>query len=412
MKIRYIDNDPKKGILYDWKFLKREYKKLGVPKEYYFPLRVPWENAGYCQALSDRARGKTTEVLLLGMLMNKHYNTIVHYIRQDEKTIAPYSMRDLFSTIVDCRYIEKITDGLYNSAYYYGHKWYYCTIDENGKRVETAPEHFMICMCLQESNKRKSSYTCPRGDLIVFDEFIQIGGYGYSDFVRFADLVSTIFRKRLCGCVYMLSNTIDLNSPWFDEFAIRDDINTMQQGESRLIESPLGTKIFVEILKADNSEQSQQVNKRYFGFINPKLSAITGKGTWATETYPHIPPAVELDPITGERTDTEREIKIVYNKLFLRQSGKLLKLQLVMDERGLCVYCMPATRTYDDSYILTHGDITSPQEIFCFGQHGTPLEIFWKLYKRNLWYFATNADGALVSAYVKMCNQKLRKLSG
>lgn len=410
MKIKYIDNDVKKGILYDWKFIKREYKKLGVPKEYYFPLKVQWENAGYCQALSDRARGKTSEVLLLGMVMNKHYETIIHYIRQDEKTITPYSMRDLFATLVDCGYIEQITDGEYHDVYYWGHKWYYCNYDENGKRTETAPEHFMICMHLGESDKRKSSYNCPRGDLIVFDEFIQLSGYGYSDFIRFSDLVSTIFRKRLCGCVYMLSNTIDLTSPWFDEFCIRDDINTMEQGESRLIESPLGTKVFVEILKADSSEQSANVNRRYFGFPNPKLAAITGKGTWATETYPHIPPSVMINPETGEKE--ERDITLLYNKLFMRQSGKLLKLQLVKDERGLCVYVTPATRTYEDSFILTHSEITTDREIFAFGNRGTPLEMFWRLYKQNKWYFATNGDGALVAAYVRMSNEKLHKLCG
>lgn len=408
--MKYIDNDPKKGILYDWKKIRKEYKKLKIPKEYYYPLKVQWENAGYCMALSDRARGKTSEVLILGGIMNKLYGTVIHYIRQDEKTITPYSMRDLFATLVECGYIEKLTDGLYHDVYYYGHKWYYCNYDDNGKRTETAPEHFMICLHLGESDKRKSSYNCPRGDLIIFDEFIQLSGYGYSDFIRFSDLVSTIFRKRLCGCIYMLSNTIDLTSPWFDEFCIRDDINTMEQGESRLIESPLGTKVFVEILKADASELSRSVNLRYFGFPNPKLAAITGKGTWATEMYPHIPPASYLDPVTGERE--ERDIKVVYNKLFLRQSGKLLKLQLIMDERGLCVYVMPATRTYDDSIILTHGEITNQQEIFCFGQRGTPLETWWKLYKQNKWYFATNADGALIASYVRMCNQKLRKLNG
>jgi len=410
MKIKYIDGDMKKGIAYDWKAIKKEYRKLNVPKEYYNPLKVDWARAGYCQALSDRARGKTTEVLLLGMIMNKMYETIIHYIRQDEKTITPYSLRDLFATITECGYVEKITDGMYNSVYYYGHKWYYCTIDENGKRVDTAPEHFMICMHLGESDRRKSSYTCPRGDLIVFDEFIQLSGYGYSDFVRFSDLVSTIFRKRLCGCIYMLSNTIDLTSPWFDELCIRDDVNTMEQGESRYIESPLGSRVFVEILKSDKSEQAKNVVARYFGFPNPKLAAITGRGTWATESYQHIPPSTYINPETGERE--ERQITILYNKLFLRQSGKLLKLQIVRDDTGVCVYVTPATRTYEDSYILTHGDITSPNEIFCFGSHGTPLERVWKLYKQNRFYYATNNDGALLFAYVRMCNQKLRKMNG
>ena len=410
MKIKYIDDDPKKGILYDWKLIKREYKKLQIPKEYYYPLKVNWENAGYCIAMSDRARGKTSEVLLLGGIMNKLYGTVIHYIRQDEKTITPLSLKDMFTTLEECGYIEKLTDGRYNSTFYYGHKWYYCLIDDTGKMIEKAPDHFMICMHLGESDRRKSGYNCPRGDLIIFDEFVQLSGYGYSDFIRFADLVSTIFRKRLCGCIYMLSNTIDLTTPWFDELCIRDDINIMEQGESRYIESPLGSRMFVEILTADKSEHALNVVKRYFGFPNTKLAAITGKGTWAVTTYPHIPPTYTVDPVTGERT--ERSIDVLYNKLFVRQSGKLLKLQVVRDERGLCVYVTPATRTYDDSYILTHGEITTDHEIFCFGNRGTYLEQVWKLYKQNRFYYATNSDGALLFAYVKMCNETLRNMSG
>lgn len=410
MKIEYIDGEYKKGIKYNWKQIRKEYKKMKIPAEYYFPLRVDWEQAGYCIAMSDRARGKTSEVLILGAIMNKLYGTIIHYIRTDKESITPMHMKDLFSTLTECGYIEKLTDGKYNGVYYFGHRWYYCRYDEQGKREETAEDHFMICMHLSESDRLKSSYNCPRGDLIIYDEFISLSGYGYSDFIRFADLTSTIFRKRLCGCIYMLSNTIDRNSPWFDELCIRDDVNIMGQGENRYIESPLGSRMFVEILTADQSIQTEHVNRRYFGFPNPKLSAITGRGTWATETYQHIPPTQYTDPETGERK--EREIRIIYNRLFVRQSGKLLKLQIVKDERGICVYVKPATRTYEDSWILTHGDITSPREIFAFGSHGTPLESVWKLYKQNRFYYATNADGALLFAYVKICNEKLRNMSG
>ena len=396
--IKYIDDDEVKGIKYDWKLIKREYRKLKIPKKYYNPCTADPEKCGYVIALSDRTHGKTTETLLLGMLMNKLYGTIVHYIRNAKDSITPYALRDLFPVIQENGYIEQLTDGQYNGVWYYGHKWFYCHYDENGKRVETAPEHFMICMHLGESGNRKSSYNCPRGDIIIFDEFIDVSGYAYNDFTNFSDLVSTIFRKRLCPIIYMLSNTIDINSPWFDELCLRDSIETIEHGENRYIESPLGTVSFVQLLEPDKSEQAQSFIKRFFGFNNPKLAAITGRGKWATEQYPHIP----------KRKENETEPEILYSKLYVKQSGKLLRLQLMSTDIGLCVYVVPATQTYDDSIILTHGEIHARNEMFCFGPKNSRIQIFWRLYQGNRFYYKNNYDGALFAAYVKACKEEMK----
>lgn len=389
MGVTYIDGDPSKGIQYDWKKIAKEYKKLKIPAQYFYPLRVDPQRAGYYQALSDRSRGKTTETLVLGMIMNKMYGTITHYIRTDRETITPKSLKDLFTTIRECGYIEKITDGSYNDVEYYGKRWTYIRRDPDGNIVEKSPNHFCIAISLDESDRLKSSYSCPKGDLIIFDEFIQLSGYGYNDFIRFSDLVSTIFRKRLSGIIYMLSNTIDINSPWFDEFCIRSDVETMQPGESRYIESPDGTHIFIEIMSPDETPQRRDVNRRFFGFPNPKLAAITGRGTWATDSFPHIPPHKDDQP------------EILYNKLFLRHAGKLIKLQLVRTEIGVCVYVRPATRTYSDSIILVSGDIRDKREIYGFGAQGSRINLIWRLYRANRFYYATNSDGNLIRSYIK-----------
>lgn len=390
MEIKYIDGDPSKGIAYDWKRIRKEYRKLKIPDKYYNPLRVDPERAGYCMALSDRIRGKTTETMLLGMIMHKLYGTIIHYIRNAKDQITPKNLKDLFHTLVENGYIEKITDGKYNSVDYYGKRWTYVYRDpDTGKIIEKCPRHFCFCAGLDESDDLKSSYSCPRGDFIIFDEFIELGGYGYNDFICFADIISTIFRERLCGMIYMLSNTIDINSPWFDEYCIRDEIEQMGQGESRYIESPDGSHIFFEILTPSKSEQREKVNKRFFGFPNPKLSAITGRGTWATDSYPHIPPHKEDPP------------RILHNKLFLRHVGKLVKLQLVQTDVGLCVYVRPATKTYMDSRIFVSGDIHDSREIYGFGAAGSSLQLIWRLYRANRFYYATNADGNLIRSYIK-----------
>lgn len=386
--IEYIDDNPNKGILYNWEKIKKEYRKLKCPKNVYNPCKADFETFGYVISMSDRSQGKTTNPLLLGMIMHEMYGTIIHYIRCTPDMVTPKTMKDLFATIEDFDYIPKITNDRWNGVYYFGKRWYYCNRDENGKITEKCPEHFMFCCSLPESDNLKSSYNCPRGDLIIFDEFVQLSGYGYYDFIHFTDITKTIIRDRLSPVVFMLSNTIDLTSPWFDELCIRDIANIMQQGETRQIETIEGTHIYFEILPANLSEQRQAVNTRFFGFPNPKLAAITGKGTWATENYPHIKP------------DKDDNASILYNRVFVRQSGKLLKLQLVKNDTGLCVYVRPATRTYNDSYILTHGEITKRNEIYGFGARGTILDVFWKLYKANRFYYATNIDGALFKAYV------------
>lgn len=396
-KIVYMDDDPNKGIKYDWKKIRREYAKLRIPKIFFNPLKPDLEICGYYWALSDRSRGKTTQSLLLCMTMHEMYGTIGHYVRTDRDTIAPKMLKNLFDTITEYHYIEKITEGLYNSVYYYSNRWYYCFRDEEGNITDKAPSHFLYCVSLDDSDRLKSSYNCPRGDIIIFDEFIQLSGYGYSDFIRFSDLVSTIFRKRQSTFIYMLSNTIDITSPWLDEFCIRESVEMMGSGEARYIETSEGTKIFCEIMAPDETPQRSFINKRFFGFPNPKLAAITGKGVWATDHYPHIPPYKDDEP------------EVIFNRLFLYQAGKYVKLQVVETQLGLCVYVMPSTRTYKDSIILTHGDITDTRQFYGFGSKTYKLfDIVWRLYKANRFYYATNSEGALVKAYIKAVQDKQR----
>ena len=399
MKIKYVGDDPLRGIIFDWKFLRREYKKMKIPKQFFYPLKADFDKCGWYVALSDRARGKTSETLILGMLMNKHYGTIIHYLRNSEKSIRPYSLNQLFSTLIKYGYIEQITDGQYNDVYYYGHRWYYCLKDEHGKRVETAPHHFMICMHLTESDDRKSSYNCPTGDLIIFDEFIELSGYGYSDYIRFNDLISTIFRDRETCVIFMLSNTIDRNSQWFDELCIRDDINTIKGGECRYLSTPLGSVMHLEIMTPNESEQRRNVIARYFGFPNPKLAAITGRGSWATDAYQHIPEFEDPD-----------SVRVLIRRIFLLQSGKLLRLQVVRNPIGVCVYVLPATRTYQDSLILTHDDIKDRRYQFGFGQRSQVLDMIWRLYKGNRFFYLTNSEGALVRSYIEITHEKQRKM--
>lgn len=172
MEIKYHDGKKSMGIIYDWKKIRKEYAKLKCPKDTYYPLSCSPDECGYVWALSDRSRGKTTNCLLLGMVMNSLYGTIIHYLRISEDMCKPRNLKDLFDTILQYGYIEKITGGFYNSCFYYAKRWYYCTRDENGEIIDKAESHFMICFGINESDTLKSSYNAPTGDIIILDETI------------------------------------------------------------------------------------------------------------------------------------------------------------------------------------------------------------------------------------------------
>ena len=71
----YINNDKKLGLKYDFNLVKKEFKKLKIPKDVYNPSKLPLDAAKWYISMSPRGVGKTTNILLLGMVMNKLYGT-------------------------------------------------------------------------------------------------------------------------------------------------------------------------------------------------------------------------------------------------------------------------------------------------------------------------------------------------
>lgn len=410
MKIKYYENDINKGIIYDWDHIEKEYRKLKCPKQYWYPLKCDFRKARYSVALSDRSRGKTTNPSLVALIMYRDYGTVMHYVRNSKEECEPKIIRDMYDTIKEHHYIEKIFDGKWNNIYYYGKRWYLCYVDDEGQILERDPEPCTVCFGIDENDKLKSTYNCPRGDIIIYDEFIATI-FGYSDAVRFLDLMKTIFRDRLSGYIWMLSNTINLHSPWFDELMIREGVNGMKAGECKYIELGAGKPTYhVELIEPDQSEHRSLVNSLIFGIPNPRFASITGSAVWAMEEYQHIPAYSDYDPDT--RTYHESEPEMLFGRLYLEMSKRIVRLQLVINpDLGVCVYVVPATRIYDDSFILTCGDIKDKRYIFAFGK-GTFCDTIWELYRKNMFFYATNSEGALIKGYINLAYTKLKAMGG
>lgn len=385
-KIKYFEDDVNKGIIVDWKRIKKEYAKLGCPEDVYNASLIPYSNISYVMGLSERSIGKTTSFLLLGMLLNRDYGITIQYIRSRETMIQNMQIKDLFKTVRKFHYIEKITNDKYNDVMYKSRRWYYINVDNDGNVIEQAPEHFMMCLSIDKSEVYKSSYNAPVGDFIIFDEFIG-KFYPMNEFIYFMDLVKTIIRARISPKIIMLANTIDKHSEYYSEFEIYEQIQMLQYGEKEIITTDLGTKIYVEFIENTKKlEEKRFFNNLFFGFKNPRLASITGGG-WATNEYPHI--------IEGFKT--------IHRGLYVESHGKLLALDIVLyDDIGICINCHKATRTYEDSIIYSLDEPKDKRYRYYLGQGDRIDRFLVKMVQMHHIRFQNNACGTIFYNFYNM----------
>ena len=376
---------------WNWKDIKKEWTKLKMPKDVAYDLfHIPLEyhkRCGYYMLLSKRGVGKTTSVMLLGLILFKLYGVQIQYIRQNEDMLKPKFAQELMSTILSCGYIKILTEGRWNYAYYYANKWVFAKVDEDGHIIEKTNLHFCYTLSIDQSFTYKSNYNAPYGNFTVFDEFIG-KRYTANEFVYYLDILSTIIRKRSGVINFMLSNNIDEFSEYFEEFEIYDQIREMKAGECDIATTPGGTRIYVEKINI-HDKNAARLNMEYFGFKNPRLYAITGAGEWNVALCKHY----DLEDET-ELIDRTHYIKMGYNlvNIELHRSGKY----------GYICRIHKATRVHEDSIIYTMDMVEDKR--YRKGKGYSRVDAFiWGLLRQDRWHYATNSQKNFVDKYVSIC---------
>lgn len=392
--MKYYDNKESHGIIIEWKEVFKKYKKLHCPKEIYDPTTAPVESAKYFQLLSERTSGKTTAWILIGMILNQMYGTIIQYIRQSEDMIKPSIAGEIFKVILtydNGRYIREITGNKYDGIYIHWKKAYFCNHGDDGKMKNIAPQPFLQYLSIDQNFDYKSGYNSPTGDLILFDEFVS-PYYRLNECLDFMDLTNTIIRKRKTPIIVMLGNTIDSNNTYFREFEISKQVKKLKKGQHDIFVTEKGTRIYVELIELGQSAIKQEVNKLFYGFSNPKLASITGgEIAWSFDSVPHI--------------FHEEGEKSLSKLIKLDCEDEILTMEIMQSpNREIFVNIYPCTKVYGDSLILTTKDITEKNQIFGYGE-GTIFKLIWALYKSNKFYYSDNETGAEVKNYIRRVKQ-------
>lgn len=397
-KIKYYDNDPQSGIIYDYKKVTKEFKKLDIPKDVYDPAGIDFKHdTKYYMLLSERSRGKTTNVLLLGMIYNKMYGTQIMYIRQRDDMITRKNTIQLFDIILEYGYVEKLTDGKFSNIYYHARCWYYCNYDESGKVSEVADHPFMIMLAVQNHQLYKSSLVAPKGDFILYDEMIS-DVYMYDEFPHFCDLVKTIIRDRISPIIFLCSNMVDRESPWMRELMIYDEVLTMNTGDCRTVETKeKGTKIYIEILESIDRNKNPRRAKNiayYFSFKNPKLIGITG-GDWVIDAYRHIPHITHVRPM---------------GTAYLEYMDSLIQLRIVesldKDMTGVYIFCEPSDHELIESDVRFTLEPRRANDIYGLQGGVYIAEFIRKLFIAERVFYSDNTTSSQVKNYLKLTTHK------
>ena len=387
VKIKYIDNDPNLGIDYDWELIAKEYKKLGIPPEYDITDILPLGNDAikWYILTSERSVGKTTNVLLIGMVMNKLYGTVMQLIRHHIDKASYYET--LFNTIIaynQGQYIKKLTDGKYNTVKYHWKNFYYALTDEKGKLIKDE-KPFCVSLAADECYSLCSFYEAPKGDWIVLDECFNETNRP-EEFVHFVHLHKTIVRDRMSDKIILLGNNLDINNIWYRQLMIHNEVRKMEKGQSRIVHTSEGMPIYVHFMENRAPEKRRIFNKAHYGWNNPQLNAITGNGNWNVRMYP--------------QTCRLEQREILQRGIFFSYHDDLyLEMSFINSKSGIYIEIHPTKRytALDGNLIFTLDFASEPNEIL-FGYDKLSKKII-KMIESKRAVFSDNETGDLFGKF-------------
>lgn len=379
--LEYYDGHPQHGYKIDWPEIFRLYNLLGCPKNVFNPSTLPINDAAWFVLTSERNTGKTTNLILIAMLLWKKYGAISAYIRQNDDMVTPKEMKNFMNVIIANGYIPKITGGEYNGVRYWARHYTFVKWGTDGKK-ENESDPFLWVGALNEHETYKSTLNLPTCNMIIYDEFIS-SNYYPNEFVSLCDLHKTIGRNRIGIKMFLCANTTYYYHEYFKELLIQEEVIQTKVNHSFIKATPLGTKVFYKMI-GDKDVQREKINTEYYGFENPRLKSITG-GDWAIASYPHI--------VREDREVLDSTHYILFN-------DRYFQIELCRSERiGLHCIIHRASSDRHAAYIYTIGEIRDIRQRYRYG-YSRIDKLLWSLYSNNnKWFFSDNDVGYAVEAY-------------
>lgn len=361
---------------------------MGLFDKYYSLKNILKTNSTYNIIIGERSNGKTYACLKHGIEQYFKDGSQMAIVRRWQTDIRGNRASEIFKALLSNDEVYKISDGKYQGIHYYGGKFYLCNYGDNGKAIYNDNDVIAYPFSLSDTEHNKSiSY--PNIRTIIFDEFLTRQVYLPDEFILFMNTISTIVRNRTDVKIFMLGNTVNKYSPYFDEMGLRN-VSKQEQGTIDIYK--YGTsklKVAVEYCKSMGKSKE---NSFYFAFNNPKLEMIT-TGAWELDIYPHCP--IKYKP---------KDIIFTY---FIEYGGEIFQAEIVNKDNHVFTFIHEKTTpirnenkeliysldynskiNYNRSILQSHNEITNK------------IKNFFILDKV---YYQDNNVGNTIHNYLKEC---------
>lgn len=338
----------------------------------------------------ERSNGKTTSVLEYGLKdhINSGYNNQLAILRRWEEDFKGKNGKQMFDGIIALGWVKELTKGKYNSIYYYAQRWFLCTYDEDGNKVNQAENPFALGFAItSEEHYKSTSY--PNVKTILFDEFITRAYYLPEEFVKFQNLLSTIIRLRTDVKIFMCGNTINKFCPYFAEMGL-NGIKKQQKGTIDIY--TYGDSTLKVAVEYSDFPSKKKVSNKYFAFDNPKLEMITNGG-WEIDIYPHLPQRYKP--------------KDVIYQFFISFDNELLHGNVISAKDGTYIYIhRKTTPIHTDTEWLVYQQIPDFRRNYRTNilKPYAKADIFIKgLIDKKKIFYQDNELGEIMNNYLKWC---------
>ena len=357
--------------------------------KYYSLKNILSKDCQYNLIIGERSNGKTYSVLEYGVKSYFENGGQLAIVRRWKEDITGRRASDIFSSINQNKLVYKYSNGEYTGITYYASKFYVCNYDENNKPIynlETDCIAYTFALSDTEHNK---SISYPKITTIMFDEFLTKYVYLNDEFILFMNTVSTIVRDRNNVKIFMLGNTVNKYSPYFDEMGITN-IQKMEQGTIDIYTYG-DSKLRVAVEYCATLKHKKKSNY-YFAFNNPKLNMITG-GEWEFNIYPHIPFKY-----------THKDIIFTY---FIEFYNEIFQCEIIKHEGLLYTYIHKKTtplknKSTDLIYSLDyHIGLNYNRNIFK-PTNELQQNVLWFI-KNDKVFYQSNEVGESINNYFKVC---------
>lgn len=341
--------------------------------------------ATYNLIIGERSNGKTYAGLKYGLERYFRHGEQMAIVRRWKEDIRGSRASEIFSALIANDEIIKLSKGKYTGIHYWAGKFYPCNYDDNGKAIYSDSEVIAYPFALSDTEHNKSvSY--PNITTIIFDEFITRQLYLPDEFILFMNTVSTIVRQRTNVKIFMLGNTVNKYSPYFEEMGLKN-VNKQEQGTIDVYKyGDTNLKVAVEYCK---SMKKSKENNFYFAFDNPKLDMITS-GAWELNLYPHCP--IKYTP------------KDVLLNYFIEFSDEIFQAEIVQKDGTLFTYIHRKTTPIRDVnkdiiFNLDFNPKLNYNRSIMLGGNKILNWIKW-FFVNDKVYYQNNAVGDSIKAYI------------